>query len=63
LFACGYCTNGQLGTGSTENCLNYTKIKIESLTEKLKIRNISCGGEHTIILLNDLYTILATGNN
>ena len=42
-------TNGQLGTGEEDDCVEPTLIKSKQLTDRAVFK-VSAGGQHTVIL-------------
>ena len=58
LWGCGYNKYGQLGLGDTTNRTTFTQVT----TNADNIKEIYCGGFHTLILKND-GTLWSAGNN
>ena len=61
IYACGWNYDGECGMGHSNNITTFQRID-HPLLNALSIRQISCGGGHTVLLTenNELY---ATGSN
>ena len=53
LFGWGKNNNGQLGRGLQSSINAYLKIKAIYFSDKIKIKQISCGFSHTLCLTSD----------
>ena len=65
LYGVGSNKFGQIGVGTItqQYLMNYVKIPLNFIHESKKIKLISTGTRHTLILLDDSFTLFGAGEN